>query len=81
MKFHFSVNFFHFSAGPDPGYSLNEQNDLDSDEEAQCVDFVIHTDDEGSLASKRLPISPFIMRLRRLEILMKVMTLKSQCPL
>ena len=52
--------FVHFSAGPDPGYYLNEQNDLGSEEEVQCVDFDNLTDDEASLASKRLPVCPFI---------------------
>ena len=60
MKFNFWVNLFHFSACPNPGYYLNEQKDLGSDEEAQCVDFDNLTDDETSLASKRLPICPFI---------------------
>ena len=56
----FLGKLFHFSAGPDPGYYLNEQKDLSSDEEAQCVDFDNLTDDETSLAFKRLPICPFI---------------------
>ena len=51
-------DFFHLSAGPDPGYYLNEKNDFDSDEEAQCVDFDNLTDDEAS--SKRLTSCPFI---------------------
>ena len=54
------MNFFQFPAGPDPGYYLNAQIDFGSDEEAQCVDFDNLTDDEASLASKRLPICPFI---------------------
>ena len=52
--------FSPFSASPDPGYFLNRKNDLDSDEEAHCIDFDNFTDDEASLTSNRLPSFPFI---------------------
>ena len=37
-----------------------KKNDLDSDEESQCVDFDNPTDVEASLDSKRLASCPFI---------------------
>ena len=52
--------FSPFSASPDPGYFLNRKNDLDSDDEAHCIDFDDFTDDEASLTSNRSPSCPFI---------------------
>ena len=52
--------FSPFSASPDPGYFLNKKNDLDSDDEAHCIDFEHVTDDEASLTSNRSPSCPFI---------------------
>ena len=50
MKFLFGNNFISFLAGPDPGYYLNEKDDLDFDEEFQCV----HFDNTISLTVKRI---------------------------
>ena len=52
--------FSPFSASTDPGYFLNRKNDLDSDDEAHCIDFDDFTDDEASLTSNRSPSCPFI---------------------
>ena len=49
-----------FSASPHPGYFLNRENDLDSDDEAHCTDFDDVIDDEASLTSNRSPSCPFI---------------------
>lgn len=50
----------HFVSGaPDPGFFLNRQNDLDSEEEAQCVDFETLTDDEEQSSHKKADC-PFI---------------------
>ena len=51
--------FSHFSTSPDPVYFLNRKNDLDSDDEAHCIDSDNVTDDEASLTSNRSPSCPF----------------------
>ena len=52
--------FSPFSASPDPGYFLNRKNDLESDDEAHCIDFDDVTDDEASLTFNSSPSYPFI---------------------
>ena len=49
-----------FSASPDPGYFLNRKNDLDSDNEAHCIDFDDVTDDEATPTSNHSSSCPFI---------------------
>ena len=61
----FSGKLFSFLAGPGPGYYLNEQNDLGSDEEAQCVDFVSLTMKRVQHLKGFLSAPSLIMRLRR----------------
>ena len=52
--------FSPFPAIPQPEYFLNRKNDVNSDDEAHCIDFDHLADEEACLTSNRSPNYPFI---------------------